>query len=415
VITEQLQSPATLANLGSFEGQGYYMHIHFALEAWLTRSRIDAAVWVDNQRTLNEMVANLRNSPAVAVDTESDSLYVYHEKVCLIQFSIPDVDYLVDPLAVGVSVLGGLFADKRYQKVFHAAQYDIACLKRDYGFTFLNLFDTMLAARVLGWKRYGLGTILGDHFGVQLDKRMQRYNWGTRPLSKKAMNYARLDTHFLLRLRDMQVAELRANGRFDEAQRAFERQTRVEPTTKEFNPDDFWRITGARELLPVEQAVLRHLFVFRDQYARKLDRPPFKVMNDATLVRLARARPADRHSLFQVKGLSHHMRHRAGDKLLHVIAEGLRAPLPSYPRNRHHRPDDETLARYEALRAWRKRMAKARNVEPDVILPNSTLMALARRAPRTAHALAEVKAIDDWQRRTYGDELLRVLKDQSLK
>ncbi len=379
----------------------------------MTRSRIDATcVWVDNQRTLKEMLANLRDSPVIAVDTESDSLYVYHEKVCLIQFSIPDVDYLVDPLAVDVSILGGLFADERYEKVFHAAQYDIVCLKRDYGFTFLNLFDTMLAARVLGWKRYGLGTILGDHFGVQLDKRMQRYNWGTRPLSKKAMNYARLDTHFLLPLRDMQITELRAKGRFDEAQQAFKRQTRVEPTPKVFNPDDFWRITGARELLPVEQAVLRRLFVFRDRYARKLDRPPFKVMNDATLVRLAQARPTDRRTLSQVKGLSHHMRHRADGKLLNVIAEGLRAPPPSYPRNQHHRPDDETLARYEALRAWRKRTAEARNVEPDVILPNSTLMSLARRAPRSAQALAEVKALDDWQRRTYGDELLRVLNHQ---
>jgi ribonuclease D len=260
-----------------------------------------------------------------------------------------------------------------------------------------------------------LGTILGDHFGVQLDKRMQRHNWGARPLSKKAMNYARLDTHFLLRLRDMQIAELRAKGRFEEARQAFERQMRVKPTSKEFDPDDFWRISGARELLPVEQAVLRRLFVFRDQYARKLDRPPFKVMNDATLVRLARARPADRRSLSQVKGLSHHMRHRAGDKLLHVIAEGLKAPSPSYPRNQHHRPDDETLTRYEALRAWRKRTAEARSVEPDVILPNSTLMAIAKRAPRTAQSLAEVKALDDWQRRTYGDQLLRVLKEQSLK
>jgi len=374
---------------------------------------VDATcVWVDNQRILNEMLANLRDSLAVAVDTESDSLYVYHEKVCLIQFSIPNVDYLVDPLAVDVSILGGLFADERYEKVFHAAQYDIACLKRDYGFTFHNLFDTMLGARVLGWKRYGLGTILGDHFGVQLDKRMQRYNWGTRPLPKKAMNYARLDTHFLLPLRDMQIAELRAKGRFDEAQQSFKRQTRVEPTPKVFNPDDFWRITGARELLPVEQAVLRCLFVFRDRYARELDRPPFKVMNDATLVRLAQACPTDRRTLSQVKGLSHHMRHRAGGKLLHVIADGLRASPPSYPRNQHHRPDDETLARYEALRAWRKRTAAARNVEPDVILPNGALMALAKRAPQTTQALAKVKALDDWQRRTYGDELLHVLTQQ---
>jgi ribonuclease D len=339
-------------------------------------------VWVDTQPALNEMLAHLCDSQVIAVDTESDSLYVYHEKVCLIQFSIPDVDYLVDPLAVDVSRL---------------------------------LFDSMLAARVLGWKRYGLGTILHDQFGVQLDKRMQRYNWGTRPLSKEALNYARLDTHFLLPLREMQLAELQAKGRLDEAQQAFQRQTRVEPTSKVFNPDDFWRVTGARELPPVEQAVLRRLFIFRDRYARKLNRPPFKVMNDATLVRLAQTRPADQRSLSNVKGLSHHMRHRAAGKLLEVIAEGLDAPPPSYPRSQHRRPDDKTLARYEALRAWRKRMAEARGVEPDVILPNSTLMALAKRAPGTAQALAKVEALDDWQRRTYGDELLRVLKDQSWK
>ena len=382
----------------------------------MTRLTLDAdCVWVDTQPALNEMLAHLCDSQVIAVDTESDSLYVYHEKVCLIQFSIPDVDYLVDPLAVDVSRLGELFVDESYEKVFHAAQYDIVCLKRDYGFAFLNLFDSMLAERVLGWKRYGLGTILHDQFGVQLDKRMQRYNWGTRPLSKEALNYARLDTHFLLPLREMQLAELQAKGRLDEAQQAFQRQTRVEPTSKVFNPDDFWRVTGARELLPVEQAVLRRLFIFRDRYARKLNRPPFKVMNDATLVRLAQTRPADQRSLSNVKGLSHHMRHRAAGKLLEVIAEGLDAPLPSYPRSQHRRPDDKTLARYEALRAWRKRMAEARGVEPDVILPNSTLMALAKRAPGTAQALANVEALDDWQRRTYGDELLRVLKDQGWK
>jgi ribonuclease D len=383
------------------------------MEICLTSSRIEAdCVWVDTQLTLNEMLANLHDSSIVAVDTESDSLYAYYEKVCLIQFSIPGADYLVDPLAVDISILGDLFADARLEKVFHAAQYDILCLKRDYGFAFLNLFDTMVAARVLGWRRYGLGSILQHHFGVQLDKRMQRYNWGMRPLSKEALHYARLDTHYLLSLRKMQLAELRAKNRLTEARQAFQRETHIEPTSKVFNPDDFWRIRGARDLLPVEQAVLRHLYIFRDQYARKLDRPPFKVMNDATLVRLAQAHPTDLHSLARVKGLSHHMRRHAGDRLLEAIGKGLNASPPSYPRNQHHRPDDETLKRYEALRAWRKRVAEARNVEPDVILSNSVLMALARRAPQTSTALAEVEALDDWQRRTYCDDLLRILKDQ---
>jgi ribonuclease D len=359
------------------------------------------------------MLARLSDSPVVAIDTESDSLYVYYEKVCLIQFSIPGVDYLVDPLAVDATPLGNLMADARYEKVFHASEYDILCLKRDYDFVFVNLFDTMIAARLLGWKRYGLGVILQDRFNVQLDKRMQRYNWGIRPLSKEALHYARLDTHFLLPLREVQLGELRARNRLAEARQAFQRQTRLEPTPKMFNPDDFWRIHGARDLLPVEQAVLRQLYIFRDQYARKLNRPPFKVINDATLVRLAEARPSDRRSMARVKGLGYHMSHHAGSQLLEAITKGLEAPFPTYPRNHHNRPDDETLARYEVLRAWRNSLAEARNVEPDVILPNSTLMALAKQAPRTAAALAEVEALDDWQRRTYGNGLLRVLNGQS--
>jgi ribonuclease D len=378
----------------------------------LAHSNINApCIWVDTQSALKDMLSHLRNIEVVAVDTESDSLYVYYEKVCLIQFSVPGVEYLVDPLAVDVSSLGGLFASARHEKVFHAAQYDIVCLKRDYGFTFANLFDTMIAARVLGWKQFGLGSILKDRFGVELDKRMQRHNWGMRPLSEKALNYARLDTHFLLTLREMQLGELQARNRLVEARQAFQRQTRVEPTLKVFNPDDFWRISGARDLLPLEQAVLRHLYTFRDQYARKLDRPPFKVMNDATLLRLARTRPTDFGSLAQVRGLSRHMRYQAGHRLLEVIAEGLEAPHPSYPRHPNHRPDDETLVRYEALRAWRKRTAETRNVEPGVILPNNALMALAKRAPRTTQALSKIKVLDDWQRETYGDELLEVLKD----
>lgn len=384
------------------------------METQLAPSKTETPyVWIDTSPALNEMLANLRNSSVVAVDTESDSLYVYFEKVCLIQFSIPGVDYLVDPLAVDVTALGKLFADARYEKIFHAAEYDISCLKRDYGFTFHNLFDTMIAARVLGWKRYGLGPILQDRFDVRLDKRMQRYNWGTRPLPEEALNYARLDTHFLLPLREMQLAELQARNRSVEARQAFQRQTRIEPTLKTFNPDDFWRIRGARDLLPVEQAVLRHLYIFRDQYARKLNRPPFKVINDTTLVRLAQARPTNRRSLARVKGLSYRMSHHAGGRLLEAIAKGCKAPFPSSPRNHRNHIDDKTLARYEALRAWRKSVAEARNVEPDVILPNSMLMALAKRAPRTAKALAKVEALDDWQRRTYGDDLLRVLKDQS--
>jgi len=370
-------------------------------------------IYIDSLPALNEALARLRDAPVLAVDTESDSLYAYFEKVCLIQFSVPGVDYLIDPLAVDATNLGEFFAEARYEKVFHAAEYDIICLKRDYGFTFVNLFDTMLAARVLGWKCYGLGPILQDRFEVHLNKRMQRYNWGTRPLSEEALDYARLDTHFLLPLREVQLAELQVQNRLIEARQAFQRQARAEPTPRVFNPDDFWRIRGARELLPFEQAVLRQLYILRDRHARRLNRPPFKVISDATLIRLAQECPAERRSLGRVKGLSHYMRQHAGDELLEAIGTGLKAPYPVYPRNQRNHRDEATLARYEALRSWRKKMAAARGVELDVILSNSTLMALAKQYPRTAEAMAQVEALDEWQRGMYGEELLRVLNNRS--
>ena len=137
--------------------------------------------WIDTPAALGRLIKTLSRQPLVAVDTESDSLYSYFEKVCLIQFSTSYADYLVDPLSVDVSGLTSFFADSAIQKIFHAAEYDFLSLKRDYGFIFTNLFDTMLAARILGWRRYGLGSLLTEHFGVKLDKRFQRYNWGGGP------------------------------------------------------------------------------------------------------------------------------------------------------------------------------------------------------------------------------------------
>ena len=176
------------------------------------------------------------------------------------------------------------FADPSIQKVFHAAEYDFLSLKRDYGFTFANLFDTMIAARILGWSRYGLGTLLAEYFDVTMDKRFQRYNWGQRPLSQKALTYARFDTHYLLSLRDIQLTELERRHRLREAMDAFERETHVQPSPKIFDPDDFWRIKGTKDLEPQQQAVLRELYVLRDKIARRIDRPPFKVVNDSTNV-----------------------------------------------------------------------------------------------------------------------------------
>lgn len=366
-------------------------------------------VWIDSRLRLDQLLKDLTEEPLIAVDTESDSLYSYFEKVCLIQFSTPRADYLVDPLSMDVTKLAPLFANPASQKVFHAAEYDLLSLKRDYGFTFTNLFDTMLAARILGWSRYGLGPILEEYFEVKLDKRFQRHNWGQRPLSQQALDYARLDTHYLLPLREIQLNALRKQNRLQEALEAFERQTHVQPSAKVFDPNDFWRIKGSKDLEPQQQAILRELFITRDKIARKIDRPPFKVMNDSVLVQLAKEQPQSEKTLYEIKGLGIKLLQHDAQHILRAIYEGRTAPPPQYPSN-HHRPDDETIARYEALRHWRNTLAAERGVEPDVIISNNALMDIARRNPKTLSTLTKMGVLGNWQFETYGQTLLNVLK-----
>ena len=366
------------------------------------------ATWIDTPDRLSRLVEALNHESVIGVDTESDSLYSYFEKVCLIQFSTSKADYLVDPLCVDVAGLAPLFADRAVQKIFHAAEYDLLSLKRDYGFAFANLYDTMLAARILGWTGYGLATLLKEHFAVELDKRFQRYNWGRRPLSKEALNYAHLDTHYLIALRDIQLNELKQKNRLREATEAFDRVSQVEPTPKIFSSDDFWRVKGCRDLTPQQQAIVRTLFILRDQLARKLDRPPFKIMNDAVLVELAKAPPSGQAGLLKIKGLGRKLVEYNGSDILKAIKEGQTDPAPQPPHN-NHRPDENTLIRYEILRQWRNKLAADRGVEPDVIISNQVLMDIARRNPRNLRTLTKMGILGKWQQETYGRALLRVL------
>lgn len=173
---------------------------------------------------LRALAEKLAAEPLIAVDTESNSLHAYQERVCLIQFSIPSGDFLVDPLSLDtLAPLAPLFADPKYEKIFHAAEYDLICLKRDFDFTFTNLFDTMFAARILGRNKVGLGSILEEEFHVVLNKKYQRADWGQRPLPSYLLAYAQLDTHYLIPLRTRLREQLRQRNLWPLAEEDFNR------------------------------------------------------------------------------------------------------------------------------------------------------------------------------------------------
>jgi ribonuclease D len=370
---------------------------------------------VNTPDAMDDMLYRLQAASVVSVDTEANSLYAYTERVCLIQFTVPGQDYLVDPLALeDLSMLGPVFADPEIVKIFHAAEYDVMSMRRDFQFDFVNLFDTMIASRIVGWPRFGLAALLEEYFGVQTDKRMQRTNWGKRPLSKEQLEYARLDSHFLLSLRSKLLAELEAQGRLEEASFAFERVAQSQWKKKSFSPDGFWRIKRARDLEGQELAILRELFIYREGRAQELDRPPFKVMNNSVLLSLSQRAPRSVAELGRIHGLPRRMPSRERRALLDVVEQGLNAPIPTPPRRkRRDRADDETVDRYEALRVWRRGRAESRGVEPDVILPNRVLRDLAARNPHSPAQLSGVEILNDWERREYGREIVALLRRQA--
>lgn len=364
-------------------------------------------IWVDKPQKLRKAAASLLRYPRLAVDTESNSLYAYRERVCLIQFSTGENDYLIDPLALDdLSPLGEVFASPHIEKIFHAAEYDLICLKRDFGFGFANLFDTMLAGRILGCSETGLAAMLENEFGILLDKKFQRANWGKRPLPPDLLDYARLDTYYLLPLRERLAEELKQHGRWELAREDFHRLcfTAVPPANGHLN---CWRIPGSRDLSPQQAAVLHELCYYRDQKARQMNLPVFKVLGNDILLKLALEQPQNLEALAASGMLSARQIQRHGEGLLQAIQHGRRAS-PIYPPNGTPRPADDMLQRLEALREWRKQAGRSLGVPSDVILPRDVLEEIAQACPRTLDELASVMHDLPWRFQQFGEQILAV-------
>lgn len=363
-------------------------------------------IWVATQTELHALVKELSKQSSVAVDTESNSLYAYDEQVCLIQFSTKDADYLVDPLALdNISLLEKIFASPKIEKIFHAAEYDLICLKRDFDFSITNIFDTRWAVRVLGYDKDGLNGLLFEKFDVQVNKKYQKADWGKRPLSAEQINYARLDTHYLLPLKDMLQIELEEKGLLQLACEDFERACDVDiPAAK---PVLWERMANNHGFTPRELTILKVVFECRERIAAKLDRPTFKVIGDKQLLEIAHLPPQHLDELFGL-GLSHKQVKRWGKDILGAVEKGQKAPVvkPQQPE----RPDDAFLSRLDALKTWRKNAARKMQVESDVILPRQLMEMIAENAPRSIPELSDLLSDSAWRMARFGPQILEAVK-----
>jgi ribonuclease D len=369
-------------------------------------------VWIGTQQAFNMLIKELKKQTRIAVDTEANSLYAYHERVCLIQFSTSDTDYLLDPLALAnLSALEEIFANPKIEKVFHAVDYDVYGLNRDFGFSIHNLFDTMIAARTLGYKSLGLGNLLKDKFGIELDKRFQKANWGERPLPEELVDYARLDTRYLLALRDELERDLRQQGRWELAHEDFVRASQVNGHNGD--PRERWqRISGVQDLTRRQQTILHELCLARERLAQKLDRPLFKVISDRHLLALAQNAPQKMAEL-KDSGLSERQVHRVGKIMLEAVRRGKSAPLVRAAES--ERMPDTVMKRLQLLKTWRKEAAAELKVESDVILPRITMQAIAEQNPADSAALAAIMRESPWRLAQYGQGILNALHNPPKK
>jgi len=373
----------------------------------MTQQTLHPPVWVDKPNKFDQMVAELTAQPRIAVDTESNSLHAYRERVCLIQFSIPKKDFVVDPMALDdLSSLGPVFSNLAIEKIFHAAEYDLICLRRDFGFEFANLFDTMQAARVLGYPMVGLDNILAEKFGLKIDKRHQKADWGARPLTTAQIDYARFDTHYLFQLRDQLELELREKGRLEYALEDFALACNVNDIREKSNGTSWKRFAGRKDLSVRELTILSELCECRNHIAQKLDRPVFKVIADEVLLGIARNIPEKDVDLAGL-GMSPRQIKLWGDEILTATRRGLENPLVK--REQPPRPSDAMLRRLEKLKVWRKKVAGEMSVESDIVLPKYFLSTLAENPPKNIEDLEHVMIQSPTRFQKYGTEIYRLI------
>lgn len=376
--------------------------------------------YVRTPEALAEAAAALSGATVIGIDTESDSFFSYRERCCLVQITAEGLpDFVIDPLAVpDLSPLAPIFANPSVTKVFHGADYDIVILKRDFGFVFETIFDTMLAAQATGRARFGLMDLVASHFGVTLDKRWQRHDWSSRPLLDEHLAYARFDSHFLpalCRLLRQEAQERGRSGMLAEEYAILEQRVW---TGRAFDADDCLRIKGAQGLDAVALRVLRAVFTLRERLAEQKGRPPFKVWGNDECIAVSAAAPRTRAELVRVLGTNHHLVRRYADEICGAVSIGLadESPPPGRKRPPPRSPDDpppfqrEDEPLFERLKTWRNRRSDAEGLGPGMIVANHLLRVVAAMKPADLAALAKVPDLRRWQVENYGEPIVEILQ-----
>ncbi len=366
--------------------------------------------WVDTAADLESAVMEMARHRSVAVDAEMDSYFVYHTKLCLVQISAGDTDFLIDSLALeDLSPLNRVFQNPEIRKVVHAGENDIPYF-RGRGVTFVTLFDTHLAARLLDLESKSLAGLVEKFFSVSLSKDQQRADWRLRPLPAEQVAYARDDTAYLNELADILERLLAEAGLRVEAEQAFANLERFEVRRKDWDPDGWAKIKGARELTGPQRSALAELFGWRERLASKEDLALFRVVGNGLLLALARKKFVHANDL-KAWAKSSWLTENATELVALISRAQARGgiPFPEVDRKRHGGLDFEEEALFSRLRDWRNEESRRREVAPERVMSNRQLKEIIKRRPRDMVELSQVETLEPWRCQEYGEVILAIL------
>lgn len=376
---------------------------------------------VDTPEGLARLVARLEGEPRIALDTEADSLHAFREQVCVVQISAPGLDAILDPLAIrDLSPLRALADRADGLLVMHGGDYDISILSRDHGFRFHDVFDTMIAATLLGEPRVGLAALVESAYGVLLSKKHQTADWRRRPFTPELVRYLRGDTAYLLGLHERLDARLREVDLAEEARIEFRRLATRQGAPWRDDPEAWRGLKGAEKLDARGRAVLVAAFAWREGRARTHDVPRFKVIANEALLELATRPPTDLEGLERTPGTRGVIRAGDGPSLLEAVLEGVAAfdrgeapPAPARPRRTSEEAAraDVLRRREERLRRWRTEEALRRGVPNVVVLPNPGMMAMVEAPPADVEAIAALQDVGPKRAARYGATYLALLAE----
>jgi ribonuclease D len=328
---------------------------------------------ISEQAALDQITPLLEFERRVAVDTEADSMHCYFEKLCLIQISLPGGNFLIDPLA-DISLQNFFERLTTREIIFHGADYDLRLMRRAGCPVPVEIFDTMIAARLTGRTEYSLSALIREFFGVELAKGSQKANWAQRPLPAKMLEYATNDTRYLSDLARRLESDLRQLGRIGWFKQSCDRAVTQAQISRWRDPEKIWRISGSSKLSGKESAVLRELWKWRDDEARRADRPAFHILHNQQLLEAAVRAAGNEVVTFPRMSSSRAKRFRQALRTAQEVPE---SEWPKMERKPRLKASSEQLARLKDLKSHRDKVAARILLDPSLIAPKATLEKLA--------------------------------------